>query len=337
MSTPASAVMPTRGDRLAAIRDRLGPFARPHRRHLRAALAASVVVTAAQLALPWPLTWLVDLASGDGARPAATAGLPSIGGPAAWPVVALVAVGLVLGWSEYFQRVAVAKYVVRSVNDARVGILIHPQGAAGRSGTSREPGDVLTRAVSDTARLRVGLKGVLVHVLQHGLFLLGVSVVLMTLDVWLGLAYLAGLGVAIGVALVGTDRAAAMARLRRGRESRVVNDALRAATSGQGLIARPTDRERSVAIITQVKGRTAWAVQGLLGVTACLVLTLAVRFTETGRLDTADLALVSSYLLMLHYPMMRLGRQFTRLGPQLTSAERLARLAEPQTSTAEAR
>jgi len=337
MSTPSSAVMPTRGDRLAAIRDRLGPFARPHRRHLRAALAASVVVTAAQLALPWPLTWLVDLASGDGAGPAATAGLPSIGGPAAWPVVALVAVGLVLGWSEYFQRVAVAKYVVRSVNDARVGILVHPQGAAGRSGTSREPGDVLTRAVSDTARLRVGLKGVLVHVLQHGLFLLGVSVVLMALDVWLGLAYLAGLGVAIGVALVGTDRAAAMARLRRGRESRVVNDALRAATSGQGLIARPTDRERSVAIITQVKGRTAWAVQGLLGVTACLVLILAVRFTETGRLDTADLALVSSYLLMLHYPMMRLGRQITRLGPQLTSAERLARLAEPQTSTAEAR
>jgi len=27
--------------------------------------------------------------------------------------------------------------------------------------------------------------------------------------------------------------------------------------------------------------------------------------------------------------MMRLGRQITRLGPQLTSAERLTRLAEP--------
>jgi hypothetical protein len=35
---------------------------------------------------------------------------------------------------------------------------------------------------------------------------------------------------------------------------------------------------------------------------------------------------------MLHYPMMRLGRQVTRLGPQLTSAERLAGLAEPPTS-----
>ena len=336
MSTTSSAVLLTRRERLAAIQDRLGPFARPHRRHLRAALAASVLVTAAQLALPWPLTWLVELGSGDGGGPAATAGLPSIGGPAAWPIVALVAVGLALGGSEYFQRVAVAKYVVRSVNDARVGILTHPP-TDGPGGTSRDPGDLLTRVVSDTARLRVGLKGMLVHVLQHGLFLLGVSVVLLALDVWLGLAYLAGLGVAIGVALVGTDRAAAMAGLRRRRESRVVNDALRAATSGQGLITRPTERERSVAIITQVKGRTAWVFQGLLGVTACLVLTLAVQFTETGRLDTADLALVASYLLMLHYPMMRLGRQVTRLGPQLNSAERLAGLAEPPTTTAEAR
>jgi ABC-type multidrug transport system fused ATPase/permease subunit len=324
MSTAPSAALPTRGERLVAIRDRLGPFARPHRRHLRAALVASVLVTAAQLALPWPLTWLVELGSGDGSGPAA---LPGIGGSAVGPVVALVAVGLVLGWSEYFQRVAVAKYVVRSVNDARVGILTRPTGAAGR-----EPGDVLTRVVSDTARLRVGLKGLLVHVLQHGLFLLGVSVVLLVLDVWLGIAYLAGLGVAIGVALVGTDRAAAMARLRRHRESRVVNDALSAARSGEGLIARPTDRERSVAILTQLKGRTAWAFQGLLGLTACLVLTLAVQFTETGRLSSADLALVASYLLMLHYPMMRLGRQVTRLGPQLTSAERLAGLAEPPTS-----
>jgi hypothetical protein len=35
---------------------------------------------------------------------------------------------------------------------------------------------------------------------------------------------------------------------------------------------------------------------------------------------------VASYMLMLHYPMMRIGRQVTRLGPQLTSAERLTRL-----------
>ena len=44
------------------------------------------------------------------------------------------------------------------------------------------------------------------------------------------------------------------------------------------------------------------------------------------------MALVSAYLLMLNYPTTRVGRQITRLGPQITSAERLARLAEPPPS-----
>jgi ABC-type multidrug transport system fused ATPase/permease subunit len=224
----------------------------------------------------------------------------------------------------------VAKYVVRSVNDARVGILSNSLRSEPDQSKPRDTGDVVTRVVTDTARLRVGMKGALVHILQHGLFLLGVSVVLLALNGWLGLAYLTGLAAALGVAVVGTERTARLARRRRGHESRAVDDALRAATiPGEQLVARPVDRERSVAIITQVKGRTAWVVQAVLAVTACLVLTLAVRFAEWGRIGTADVALVSSYLLMLHYPMMRLGRQITRLGPQLTSAERLARLAEP--------
>ena len=292
------------------------------------ALAASVMVTAAQLALPWPLKWIVDLAAADSAGSAARpAWLPALGSPVVWPATALIAVGVVFGLAEYVQRLAVARFVVRAVNDARVGILTRSLRSAPRS---RDPGDVLTRVVSDTARLRVGMKGALVHVLQHGLFLLGVSAVLLVLDVRLGLVYLGGLGVALGVAVVGTDCAAAMARRRRGRESRAVADALHAAmTPGEELTAKQLDRDRPVAIITQVKGRTAWAVQAVLAVTTAVVLSLAVRSADTGRLGTGDVALVASYLLMLHYPMMRLGRQITRLGPQLTSAERLARLAEP--------
>ena len=50
------------------------------------------------------------------------------------------------------------------------------------------------------------------------------------------------------------------------------------------------------------------------------------RLADAGQVDEGDVALVASYLLMLHYPMTRIGRQITRLGPQLTSAERLTRL-----------
>jgi ATP-binding cassette subfamily B protein len=316
----------TRRERLAVIASRLGPYARPHRRRLSVALGASVLVTLAQLAMPWPLSWMVDLAAPSPSAPPSW--LPSSGDPALWMMACLVIVGAVLGGSEYLQRVSVARYVVRSINDARVGVLA----GSLRGSTKRDPGDIVTRVVTDTARMRVGMKGALVHILQHGLFLVGVSVVMLALDVVLGLAYLAGLAVAFGIAAVGADRTATLSRRRRGRESRVVDEALRVATTaGAQVEVKAADRERPVAIISQVKGRTAVAVQVVLAITACLVLTLAVHFSASGRLGTGDLAVVASYLLMLHYPMMRMGRQITRLGPQLTSAERLARLARPGT------
>jgi ABC-type multidrug transport system fused ATPase/permease subunit len=331
VTSPARAARErTRRERLAVIGSRLGPYARPYRARLGTALVASLGVTAAQLALPFPMSWLVGLAA-----PTAGGSAPdwlSLGGdPELWVVASLVLVGVVLGASEYLQRVSLANYVVRTVNDARVGILTGLVESPERPGTKRrDPGDIVTRVVGDTARLRVGMRGALVHLLQHGLFLVGVSVVLLTLDVWLGLAYLGGIAVSLAVAVVGADLTATLSRRRRGRESRVAGQALRlAATPGEDAAVRPVDRERSVAIISQIKGRTAVLVQALLALTACLVLTLAVRFADSGRLGPGDVALVSSYLLMLHYPMMRMGRQITRLGPQLTSAERLARLAPP--------
>lgn len=334
MTSTASAAEPrtrTRRERLAVVRSRLGPFARPHRRRLLGALGASVVVTLAQLALPWPLGWLVDQGAPTGAsRSTPPSWLPTTGSPTDVAMVVLVVIGVVLGGSEYLQRVSVARYVVRSVNDARMGILSSSLLAASGAARKRDPGDVVTRVVTDTARLRVGMKGALVHILQHGLFMVGVSAVLLALDPWLGLAYLLGLALALGVAVVGADLTATLSRRRRGRESRIVGQAMRAAaTPGEEVATKDTDRMRSVAIISQIKGRTAVAVQVVLAITAVVVLTLAVRFAAAGRLGTGDVALVSSYLLMLHYPMMRMGRQITRLGPQLTSAERLARLAGP--------
>ncbi len=325
----------TRRERLAVVAARLGPFARPHRRRLATALAASVVVTLAQLAFPWPMSWLLQLADpgASGSSTAPPGWVASSGSPSSWAVASLVVVGVVLGAAELVQRVSVAGFVVRTVNDARVGILSASLlDRSARSG-KRDPGDVVTRVVTDTARLRVGLKGAFVHILQHGLFLVGVSVVLLGLDLWLGLAYLAGLALAFGVAALGADRTADLSRRRRGRESRVVARTLRTVTTpGQEIVPKSLDRERPVAIISQMKGRTAIVVQVVLALTAALVLALAVRFTGSGRLGTGDLAVVASYLLMLHYPMMRMGRQITRLGPQLTSAERLARLAPPGTA-----
>jgi len=316
----------TRRERLAAIASGLGPFARPYRRPLASALLASLFLTGVQLAFPWPLKWLVDLTR-VGAPSNPVAGLlPAGANPVTWLAGGFALLGVAFGLAEYWQRVAVARFVVPTVNDARLGLFRQFLDSSDAGTRPREPGDVLTRMVTDTAKLRVGLKGLLVHLLQHGLFVGGVCVVMLTVDVWLGLGYLVGLVLAIAVALFGTDLTAAASRKRRGAESRRVGSVLRATLTGTAVAEKNPDRERSDALLTQIKGRTAWVVQSVLALTACVVLVLAVRLSESGRIDTGDVALVASYMLMLHYPMMRIGRQITRLGPQLTSAERLTRL-----------
>lgn len=320
----------TRRDRLTAIAAGLGPFARPHLRQLALAVVASFIVTVVQLAFPWPLKGIVELSLVEGERSQWLSDLlPSVGRPVTWLAGALVVLGMGFGLAEHLQRLAVSRFVVPTINDARVGILTRMVQSSSPEDSPRDPGDVITRVVGDTARLRVGMKGVLVHLLQHGLFLVGVSAVLIAVDARLGLGYLVGLLVALSIAVAGTAKTATMARRSRGRESRNADQTLRAAEPGAEVVDKDPDRERADAMITQVKGRTAWAVQGVLAVTACIVLMLAVRFAEAGRLNTGDVALVSSYLLMLHYPTTRMGRQITRLGPQIASAERLARLAEP--------
>jgi ABC-type multidrug transport system fused ATPase/permease subunit len=319
----------SRRERLKEIGLALGPYARPHRRQLVNALMASCLVTLAQLALPLPMKGIVELSLADGRRNASVSGLLTAqGSPVMWLAGVFVVLGFAFGLAEHWQRLSVSRFVVATINDARVGILkglIETPDAA-----RRDAGDVVTRVVGDTARLRVGMRGVLVHLLQHGLFFVGVSAVLTAVDVRLGLGYLLGLILALSVAVVGTAATERLARRSRGRESRHAEAALRAATdTGTELEVKDPERERSIALITQVKGRTAWVVQGILAVTACLVLLLAVRLADSGQVTSGDVALVGSYLLMLHYPMMRLGRQLTRLGPQMTSAERLAGLAEP--------
>jgi len=317
----------TRRERLAAIATGLGPFARPYRRPLASALLASLFLTGVQLAFPWPLKWLVDLTRVGAPADAVVGLLPAGADPVTWLAGGFATLGLLFGLAEYWQRTAVARFVVPTVNDARLGLFARFLDSSPEDTGRRDPGDVLTRMVTDTAKLRVGLKGVLVHLLQHGLFVAGVCVVLLTVDVWLGLSYLGGLVLAVGVALVGTDLTATASRRRRGAESRRVGSVLRATRAGDAVAEKDPGRDRADALLTQIKGRTAWAVQGVLAVTACVVLVLAVRLADSGRLNAGDVALVASYLLMLHYPMMRIGRQITRLGPQLTSAERLTRLA----------
>lgn len=297
----------------------LWPYARPHRRALRVAVLASLCVVAIRLAFPWPLRAVVELAL------ARSGGL----GAAVWPAGAFALLGVGLGLAEHGQRLSVARFTVRTVNAARMSGLDQHLRRSSSTSPLRGAGDVLTRLVGDAARVRVGLRGVLVHLMTHGAFLVGVCAVLVAVDPLLGGVYLAGLVVAAGLALLGGVTASRLARKRRGGETRLAERVLRIAADPAAQVrAKDPGRPRGGVEVTVQKGRTAWAAQGVLAAGACLALLLGVGRQKAGALSTGDLVLVTSYLLMSHHPMVRVARQLTRLGPLLTSAERLARLPE---------
>lgn len=306
-------------DRVRAGVAGLWPCARPHRRALVVAVLASLCVVAIRLALPWPLRAVVELAV------VRSGGL----GAAVHPAVAFALLGVGLGLAEHRQRLSVARFAVRTVNAARLSSLEAHLRLSSTASPLRGPGDVLTRLVGDAARVRIGLRSVLVHLMTHGAFLLGVCVVLVAVDPVLGGVYLAGLLAAAGVALRGAARASGVARQRRGRETRLAERVLRVTANPAAKVrVKDPGRARSGVQITVCKGRTAWAAQGVLAVSACAALVLGLARRKAGALSTGDLVLVAHYLRMSYHRMVRVGRQLTRLGPLLASAERLARVPE---------
>jgi ABC-type bacteriocin/lantibiotic exporter with double-glycine peptidase domain len=94
-----------------------------------------------------------------------------------------------------------------------------------------------------------------------------------------------------------------------------------------------TAGERAEAKLARLEGLVIWGVHGLLAITSCLVLVIGIHRVRGGHLQAGDLTVVVFYLLMVHNPTVRVGRQAIRVGRVLASAERLAKVLEPVPAT----
>jgi ABC-type multidrug transport system fused ATPase/permease subunit len=106
--------------RFRALRDGLLPHGRAHRGVLAWGLAYTFLLVGARLALPLPLTTVVD-------RSTATTATPGPAVPVALLSAAFVGLALAAGMAEHFQRLAFAHFAGRSVGDAREAALARVQ------------------------------------------------------------------------------------------------------------------------------------------------------------------------------------------------------------------
>jgi ATP-binding cassette, subfamily B, bacterial len=313
--------------RLRSVVGRLRPEIRRHRRLLLLGTLGTLLVVACRLAMPWPLRGVLEVAFDDPEGSVARL-VPSAGDPIVWLGLAFVGIVVTQGLAELLQRLSFARFAIGVVHDLRAETL------AGLRAGRRDPGDVIARVIGDSARFKSGLKGVLIRLTQNGTFFVGVCVVLTFIEPRLGLIFIAGGVLILTVAGVGASRVARVSRRLRRREGELAGQMHRA-LQGSGEDLGDLDEQerragRAEAKTTKMEGVTMLIVHTLLAVTTCSVLAVGLHAVETGALRPADLFTVLFYLVLVHNPTVRLGRQAVRVGRVLASAERLLKLRRPE-------
>ncbi len=306
-------------------------YGRPHRRTLGSGLAAAVLVVAIRLAMPWPLRGVVETIfpsrhhHGRNPQPVLTGWLPGFGDPVLWLAALYLVLALASGLAEMMQRVRMKQYAVGVVHDLRRDAVR----CVARGGAETSSGDLLARIIGDSARIKEGLSGILVHVSQNGLLFLGIAVVFLVLHPLLGAVFAAGGLASIWIGFVTVPSVATVADAQRSHEGRFA-ETLRKALAHEDVDEADDAVDRKSASgdvrTTKLITRSAVLVHGMFGITVGVGLWVGARAVRGGVLEPGALFLFIAYALTAHRRIVQVGRQIARSGKVLATADRLAAL-----------
>ncbi len=318
----------------------LRPYATGEGTRLITGALLGLVIVALHVLRPWPLKWALDFLSGTGSVPSWVGALPGH---------ALIALGmlfivlaLVGAAAEFGQTMLLSGAANRVLFRFRAALFDHVLRQPLAFHESRDVGELLTRVVYDTSRLRRGLVGVLLAVVQTLALFAATLAVLLWLDPPLGLIFAAGGGLAF-LAMRGRGRrivrAARTQRRKEGKLASLVADDLGSVRELQafgalgGGVRRAFQRRNDRSLSGEQKVRRLAAgltlrVDILLAVTTTCALALGVRGVLAGRLTAGDLVLFFHYAVALRAPLAAFAAQTARLGRTQACAERLAEIAE---------
>lgn len=328
----------------------LRPYATGEGRPLALGALLSLAGVALHVVRPWPLKWIVDALTGHGGgsvvgmltRDAGIGGFVALGG-------AYILLSAGFAASNYGQNLLLngignrVLYRFRAVLFERV--LAKPLSFH----DAHEPGELLTRVVYDTSRLRRGVNGVLLHVFQT-IVLFAVTLVVL---LWVAPRL---------AAVVATGGVVAFLLMRR--VARSIATATRRQRRKEGAVAAAAADDLMSVRDVQTFGRATSAALGRFGkrntmslageqrvrrlaagllaqielvvaITVAITLAVGGHAVSTGSLSAGDLVLFISYALALREPFAQCARETARIGRTTGCAHRLSRIvAERAGSTA---
>ncbi|WUR80845.1 ABC transporter ATP-binding protein/permease [Streptomyces phaeochromogenes] len=310
----------------------LASFARPHRRTLVVGLLLALAASALGLATPMVTKWVLD-ALNDGS---------SLGGP----VVALLVL-LVVGAVLYrVQWVLLGTLGERVVLDARESMVRRYFRATIPAVTARPPGELVSRAVSDTVLLREAASSSVIGLINGVVMLIGTLVLMGFLDlVLLGTTVAAVLVVIVLFALLmpGIARAQERAQEHVGRVGGTLEGTLRAirTVKASGAEDRQAERIAADARASAEYGiravrleATVWTI-AWTGIQLAVILILGVGAWRVGegQLEVSSLIAFLLYAFGLMEPITELSENLTSLQSGIAAAERIRAVDELDAET----
>ena len=326
-AAPQRPLPPRAGHPLLRVARVLAHFGRAHRGPFAKGCAAALLMVGARLATPWPVHALMHhwkQGAGGQMEPA------RLVGGLDWSIVLGLSFLLVLatlGLADALLRLQFARFSIGTVRDLRSAALSAAVASA-VPGVTRT-GDLVARLVGDTARVKAGLKGFLVHVAPNGALFAGVTIVLLALNVRLGLIFgAAGAGTAL-VTILGARamyRTSKKYRRKEGRLADEIDRTLRGGAPDEAFGSANKSSGRHEAALTRMQSLTTWSTYVVYGLAILAAIWLGTREIAAGTLEPRDMVLFLMYALIIRGPTVRLARQGSRLGKTVATANRVVKV-----------
>lgn len=306
----------------------LRPYAAGERGAFAAGASLSVMTVVLHVLRPWPLKWLVD---GIGSTPVASAAV------LAGAFIALSAAGALAAYGQAITLTGLGNRIVYRFRE-RLFAHVLRQPLAYHQG--KEVGELMTRIVYDTSRLRRGVNGLLVRVVQPLALFAASMAVLTWIDPRLALLLLLGGSVALLLMSRRGRRITAVARKQRAKEGQLaalvgselaaVRELQAFGVAGSAVTARFAARNqrslRQELKLQRLALGLAMRVDVAIAASIALAMWVGADRIAAGAMTTGDLVLFLSYALALSGPFAAFSQATARLGRTFACADRLERI-----------